>query len=141
MERAILRQALSQAVNVGAYAPLATALGFSAIDHPINYLSDSTSEIFKRIGSTVEVLSRVGGHVADHGRAGLWVAAQPNWGGRNVDRDRVRRHIAKALVELAPGSDRNVLLVLIDTGCGRDGTRSAATPFERIARYCTGAHQ
>jgi hypothetical protein len=114
MERAILRQALLQAVNVGSYASLATALGFSAIDHPINYLSDSTSEVFKRIGSGLEVLSRVGGHEADHGRAGLWVAAQPLWGDRSVDRDRVRRKIAKALVEFAPGGDRNVLLVLID---------------------------
>jgi len=116
VERAILRQALSQAVNVGAYAPLATALGFSSIDHPINYLSDSTSEISKRLAPIVQVLSRVGGVEAEHGRAGLWVALLSSWSGRSGDRDRERRQIAKALVELAPGSDRNALLVL----CAKD---------------------
>ena len=112
MERVILRQALSQAGAIDAYAPLADSLGFASAKHPIDYLSDSTSEIAKRLKPLARLLSRVGAFESERAHAGLWVAVLPEWGDRNAARERARRRLSKTLVELAPAADRNVLLIL-----------------------------
>lgn len=116
MERAIIRQALSRATDVGDYALLADALGFAPVQHPIDYLSEASSELATRLKPLAGSLSRVGGFEFSRAHAGLWVAVLPQWGEREADRERARRRVAKSLVELAPASDRNVLLVLTANG-------------------------
>lgn len=112
VKRVILRQALSKATHIDAYASLVEALGFSSIEHPIDYLSDTSSEMTKRLKSLAYSLSRVGGFESERTRAGLWVAVLPQWVDRNAHRERARRRLAKTLVELAPARDRNLLLIL-----------------------------
>lgn len=116
MERVIIRQALSQATDACTYAPLANTLGFTSVKRPIDYLSDSSSEIAKRLKPLAKSLFRVGAYESQVVRAGLWVAILPKWGDINAERERARRRITKALVELAPAGDRNVLLILAAEG-------------------------
>ena len=116
MERAILRKALSQAVSVDRFGPLAEALGFDAVAHPINYLADASGELARRLTPLAGSLLRIGAFGSQPGRAGLWVASLPEWDDRKGNRERARRRLARALVELAPAGDRNVLLVVTAEG-------------------------
>ena len=116
MELAIIRQALKRAAESGSHASLAEALGFAPVEHPIDFLSDTSSEATERLRPLTKSLSRVGGFESGRAHAGLWVAMLSEWGDRNTTRERARRRLAKSLVELAPAGDRSALLILTAEG-------------------------
>ena len=118
MELAIIRQVLKRAAESGSYASLAEALGFAPVEHPIDFLSDASSEAAQRLQPLVKSLSRIGAFESGHAHAGLWIAVLAEWGDRNTTRERARRRLAKVLVEIAPAGDRNVLLILTTEDVG-----------------------
>ncbi|MDI6711610.1 MAG: N-6 DNA methylase [Anaerosomatales bacterium] len=114
-DRAVFRHALALAAQ-GDWSVLATALGMEAAPAPVDFLADPASAIRSRLEGAAGRLHRVGAYERGGARAALWVAAIPEWGDRPSERERIRRRIAKALVELAPAGDRNVLVVLTCEG-------------------------
>lgn len=114
-DRAVFRHALALAAQ-GDWSELATALGMEAALAPVDFLADPASAIRSRLEGAVERLTRVGAYEHGGARAALWVASIPEWGDRPSERERVRRRIAKALVELAPAGDRNVLIIVTADG-------------------------
>jgi len=113
IDLAIIRQALSRAEDPSSFQDLSTALGFQAEDHPINFLGDPASEIHGRVSQVADGLYRVGSFSSPTGEAGFWTANLLEWGERSSDRDKARRRITKALVELEPAGDRRVLVALV----------------------------
>lgn len=109
--REVLRQGLEVAAR-GDWSALSEALGLTPIAAPIDFASDSNSKIGSRIAGVASSLHRVSASDQDAARAALWVATIPEWGDRPAARERARRRSAKALVELAPAGDRNILIVL-----------------------------
>ncbi len=114
-DRAILRSALMETTR-GDWATVCDALNLTPIASPINFAADTSTEIGSRLAGMVTSLRRVGALEQAAARAALWVATIPEWGDRPSARERVRRRIAKALVELAPAGDRNILIALTAEG-------------------------
>jgi len=112
--RAILRSALAASAR-GAWAGVSEALGLAPVASPLDFAADTSTEIGTRLADVVTSLHRVGA-LEQVGRAALWVATIPKWGDRPSARERARRRIAKALVELAPAGDRNILIALTGEG-------------------------
>jgi hypothetical protein len=81
---------------------LASVLGFEPITSPVDLLSGLATPLQRFLESRfgVRELYRTGGIQTDNGTAGLYIAVLDDWGTRSVDRDRSRRRVARALVEL-----------------------------------------
>ena len=96
---------------------LARFLGFDPIPNPQDQLAGASTttlaQFFRsrddRFG--VSQLYRVGTCDADPATAGLWIAVLSEWSHRSSDRDRTRRRISRALVELT--TDRRNLAMLV----------------------------
>ncbi len=114
-DRAILRSALATSAK-GDWSALSEALGLTPVASPLDFAADTSTEVASRLSDVVTTLHRVSALEQGGARAALWVAAIPEWGDRPSARERSRRRIAKALVELAPAGDRNVLIALTAEG-------------------------
>ncbi|MFC2003639.1 hypothetical protein ACFLV4_06850 [Chloroflexota bacterium] len=81
---------------------LASVLGFKPVTAPADILSGPTTPLQRFLESRfgVRELYRAGGIQTDTGSAGIYIAVLDDWGTRSVDRDRARRRVARALVEL-----------------------------------------
>ena len=96
---------------------LARFLGFDPIPNPQDQLAGASTttlaQFFRsrddRFG--VSQLYRVGTCDAAPANAGLWIAVLSEWSHRSSDRDRTRRRISRALVELT--TDRRNLAMLV----------------------------
>ena len=96
---------------------LAAFLGFEPLANPQDQLAGALSGGLKQFlrgrgdqDFGVGQLYRVGRRQAAPAEVGLWVCVLSNWGYRSSDRDRARRRVARALVELVP--DRRSLVLL-----------------------------
>lgn len=114
-DRAILRSALAASARED-WAALSENLGLTSVASPLDFASDAGTEIASRLTDVAMSLHRVGAFERGGARAALWVAVIPEWGDRPSARERFRRRIARALVELAPAGDRNVLIALTSEG-------------------------
>lgn len=114
-DRAILRNALAASAH-GDWAALSEGLCLSAVASPLDFLADTSAEIASRLADVATSLRRVGASDQGGARAALWVATVPDWGDRPSSRERARRRIARALIELAPAGDRNILIVVTANG-------------------------
>ena len=110
---------------------LMSHLGFEPIEHPVDLLRSGVSglrEFFDvrddRFG--VRELYRVGSQDAQPGTVAAYVAVLEGWGTRSSDRDRARRRVARALVELA--ADSRTLFFLVPN----ELERSAVSQVELI---------
>ena len=81
---------------------LASVLGFESVTAPADLLGGPSTPLqrFLEYRFGVRELYRAGGIQTDTGSAGLYIAVLDDWGTRSVDRDRSRRRVARALVEL-----------------------------------------
>ena len=81
---------------------LCSALGVQSAKAPVDLLSGPITPLSRFLESRfgVNELYRGGSIQTDAGSAGLYIAVLNDWGTRSVDRDRSRRRLARALVEL-----------------------------------------
>lgn len=81
---------------------LASVLGFQPSHTPADLLGGRMTPLNQFLDARfgVRQLFRVGAINVDSGSVGLYVAVLDDWGNRSVDRDRSRRRVARALVEL-----------------------------------------
>jgi len=81
---------------------LASVLGFEPVTAPADLLGGPSTPLQRFLESRfgVRELYRAGGIQTATGSAGLYIAVLDDWGTRSVDRDRSRRRVARALVEL-----------------------------------------
>lgn len=110
-ERIILRSALESSLN-DQWVPFVEALGFSVVTSSLDFMQAGDTAIYGRLSGVCQKLHRIGSYEVGAARAGLWLAEISDWGRRPADRERARRRTAKALVELSPARDRNVLMIL-----------------------------
>lgn len=99
--------------------PLAALLGFSPVSTPADLLAGPATPLSRffdarsdRFG--VRELYRVGRLGSGGATAGMYVAVLDDWGVRSTDRDRPRRRVARALVELT--KDARALFVMVPHG-------------------------
>ena len=96
---------------------LAHFLGFDPIPNPQDQLAGASTTTLAQFFRSrddqfgVSQLYRVGTRDAAPATAGLWVAVLSEWSHRSSDRDRTRRRISRALVELT--TDRRNLAMLV----------------------------
>ena len=107
---AVVRANLSRSSIENCFAPLAQTLGFDAITHPVDWMADSVGPYRSRLEGLVRTLRRAGGYTAQGMDVGLWVAETCEWPRLPSERDRIRRRVAKALVEAT--ADARMLIVL-----------------------------
>ena len=119
---------------------LARFLGFEPIPNPQDQLAGANattlSQFFRSRDDQFGVtqLYRVGTRQAPPATAGLWIAVLSQWSHRSSDRDRTRRRISRALVELT--ADRRSLAMLVPpTG---DDAREAELIFPRTLSIDAG---
>lgn len=112
-------------------------LGFEPIDNPVDLLGSGVvgpRQFFEvrpdRFG--VRELYRVGARAAVPGSVAIYVAVLDEWGIHSADRDRARRRVARALVELS--TDSRVLLLLVPNEEQRGTHAEAELIFPRPAQ-------
>ncbi|KPL19907.1 MAG: hypothetical protein AMJ92_00020 [candidate division Zixibacteria bacterium SM23_81] len=113
---ATFRQALERTRSVTEFGALVKVLGFEVEDYPVNYLEDRASELHKRVFPVADGLYRVGEYQTSSGTVSFWSANLLSWDEHSAKRERYRRRITKALVELEPAGDRKFLLALTAEG-------------------------
>ena len=86
-ELAVIRQALARLTDIPSSCNLAATLGFEPQEHPINFLGDTTSDIYRRVSSVAAGLYRVGSLATSTGDVGFWVADLKEWGERSTARE------------------------------------------------------
>lgn len=93
--------------------PLAQVLGFEPIPSPLDILSGRATPLSRFVEARygVHQLYRVGTAKAQPASVGLYVAVLQDWGDRSSDRDRARRRVARALVDM--GQDARSLFFLV----------------------------
>lgn len=122
---------------------LAQFLGFAPVAAPVDLLSNTSDPVTRffderddRFG--IESLFRVGAAKASPGTVGLYIAQLTEWGTRASARDRARRRVARALVDLQPYGDQRSLFILVPNDLELKKEVELVLPRVRIDGKVTG---
>jgi hypothetical protein len=121
---------------------LASVLGFEPITSPVDLLSGPATPLQRFLESRfgVRELYRTGGIQTDNGTAGLYIAVLNDWGTRSVDRDRSRRRVARALVELERDA-RSIFVMVPNALQTRLGHASIQTTLDIYSHVAPGLQE